>query len=132
MHFPVRMSIQTQNICRKGRFLGTFWSCDTWLPKKKIYKMELPYSTRDSLVVPYQSTDRAQRCLTSQFGWDAVLSPWYDRMTRPLQRRGTPVVIFFFGSAKNQKHFLFFCFLEALGIVGHFIPVGHIKHQYQM
>ena len=42
----------------------------------------MPYSTGDSLVVPYQSTDPAQRCLTSQFGWDAVLSPWYDRMTR--------------------------------------------------
>ena len=45
-----------------------------------------PYSTRDSLVVPYQSTDRAQRCLTSQFGWDAVLSPWYDRKTRCMHR----------------------------------------------
>ena len=42
------------------------------LQAKKIKKT---YSTRDSLVVPYQSTDRAQRCLTSQFGWDAVLSP---------------------------------------------------------
>ena len=44
----------------------------------------MPYSTQDSLVVPHQSTDRAQRCLTSQFGWDAVLSPWYDRMTRQM------------------------------------------------
>ena len=77
--------------------------------KEKIFeKNKKTYNTRDSLVVPYQSTDRAQRCLTSQFGWDAVLSPWYDRMTRPLQRRGTPVVIFFFGPAKNQKHFFFF------------------------
>ena len=47
-------------------------------------KSKKTYSTRDSLVVPYQSTDRAQRCLTSQFGWDAVLSPWYDRMTMSL------------------------------------------------
>ena len=53
----------------------------TWIRTKKIKK---PYSTRDSLVVPYQSTDLAQRCLTSQFGWDAVLSPWYDRMTMAL------------------------------------------------
>ena len=45
------------------------------------WKCKKPYSTGDSLVVPYQSTEPAQRCLTSQFGWDAVLSPWYDRMT---------------------------------------------------
>ena len=50
----------------------------------------MPYSTGDSLVVPYQSTDPAQRCLTSQFGWDAVLSPWYDRMTIPLVKINTP------------------------------------------
>ena len=43
--------------------------------------MVLPYSTRDSRIVPNCSTDRAQRCLTSQFGWDAVLSSWYDRKT---------------------------------------------------
>ena len=57
--------------------------------KAKKPKRKEPYSTRDSLVVPYQSTDRAQRCLTSQFGWDAVLSPWYDRMTISLLRCGT-------------------------------------------
>ena len=53
-------------------------------------KIKKPYSTRDSLVVPYQSTDLAQRCLTSQFGWDAVLSPWYDRMTRSVEKINTP------------------------------------------
>ena len=53
-------------------------------------KLKKPYSTRDSLVVPYQSTDLAQRCLTSQFGWDAVLSPWYDRMTRSVEKINTP------------------------------------------
>ena len=52
-------------------------------------KTKKTYSTRDSLVVPYQSTDRAQRCLTSQFGWDAVLSPWYDRMTRASEKSCT-------------------------------------------
>ena len=51
----------------------------------------MPYSTGDSLVVPYQSTDPAQRCLTSQFGWDAVLSPWYDRMTKALEKSNIPV-----------------------------------------
>ena len=49
-----------------------------------------PYDTRDSHVVPYRSTDRAQRCLTSQFRWDAVLSPWYDRMTNPQPKPGSP------------------------------------------
>ena len=49
-----------------------------------------PYSTGDSLVVPYQSTDPAQRCLTSQFGWDAVLSPWYDRMTKSWKKMRLP------------------------------------------
>ena len=54
-------------------------------------KIKKPYNTRDSHVVPYRSTDRAQRCLTSQFGWDAVLSPWYDRMTVGLRRGPRPV-----------------------------------------
>ena len=54
-------------------------------------KIKKPYSTGYSLVVPYRSTEPAQRCLTSQFGWDAVLSPWYDRMTRAVQRGGIPV-----------------------------------------
>ena len=38
------------------------------------------FDTRDSRVVPHRSTDQAQGSLTSQFGWDAVYSPWYDRM----------------------------------------------------
>ena len=54
--------------------------------EKNFEKNKKTYNTRDSLVVPYQSTDRAQRCLTSQFGWDAVLSPWYDRMTKTMRR----------------------------------------------
>ena len=44
-------------------------------PKKK-----KTFDTRDSRVVPHRSTDRAQWCLTSQFGWDAVYPPWCDRM----------------------------------------------------
>ena len=59
------------------------------LQAKKIKKT---YNTRDSLVVPYQSTDRAQGCLTSQFGWDAVLSPWYDRKTLLLRGFEPPCV----------------------------------------
>ena len=61
------------------------------MPRTWVENQKKTYSTRDSLVVPYQSTDRAQRCLTSQFGWDAVLSPWYDRMTRAVLKNRTRV-----------------------------------------
>ena len=45
---------------------GRLIICLHVLPKKKTF------DTRDSRVVPHRSTDRAQGCLTSQFGWDAV------------------------------------------------------------
>ena len=51
-------------------------------PKKKCEKKT--FDTRDSRVVPHRSTDRAQWCLTAQFGWDAVYPPWCDRMMGPL------------------------------------------------
>ena len=38
------------------------------------------YVTCDSRVVPHRSTEQAQWCLTSEFGRDLVLSPWYERM----------------------------------------------------
>ena len=37
------------------------------------------YVTCDSRVVPHRSTEQAQGCLTSEFGWDPVLPPWFDR-----------------------------------------------------
>ena len=74
-------------------------------------KIKKPYSTWDSLVVPYQSTDQAQRCLTSQFGWDAVLSPWYDRMTRALRKSCTSLFIFWKNKNSNFFNFYFFNFL---------------------
>ena len=37
------------------------------------------YITCDSRVVPHRSTEQAQWCLTSEFGWDPVVSPWYER-----------------------------------------------------
>jgi hypothetical protein len=40
------------------------------------------FVTCDSRVVPHRSTEQAQGCLTSEFGWDPVLSPWYERMMR--------------------------------------------------
>ena len=43
-------------------------------------KMTKTFDTCDSHVVPHRSTEQAQWCLTSEFGWDPVLSPWYDRM----------------------------------------------------
>ena len=42
--------------------------------------MTKTFDTCDSHVVPHRSTEQAQWCLTSEFGWDPVLSPWYDRM----------------------------------------------------
>ena len=58
---------------------------------RKQKNQKVTYSTWDSHVVPYRSTDQAQRCLTSQFGWDTVLSPWYDRMTMSWRRSCTSV-----------------------------------------
>ena len=75
-------------------------------------KIRKPYNTRDSLVVPYQSTDRAQRCLTSQFGWDAVLSPWYDRMTSSLPPGNTLLrKLEITKKKKNHEPFVFLNFL---------------------
>ena len=37
------------------------------------------FDTCDSHVVPHRSTEQAQWCLTSEFGRDLVLSPWYER-----------------------------------------------------
>ena len=42
-------------------------------------KMTKTFDTCDSHVVPHRSTEQAQWCLTSEFGWDPVVSPWYDR-----------------------------------------------------
>ena len=33
-------------------------------------------------MVPHRSTECAQGCLTSEFGWDPVLPPWFDRQMR--------------------------------------------------
>ena len=37
------------------------------------------YVTCDSRVVPHRSTVQAHSCLTSEFGWDPVLSARYER-----------------------------------------------------
>ena len=37
------------------------------------------YTTCDSRVVPHRSPEQAQWCLTAEFGWDPVVSPWYER-----------------------------------------------------
>ena len=79
------------NMLKIETLKGTDMEIIFWVQAKETFKKtKKTYSTRDSLVVPYQSTDRAQRCLTSQFGWDAVLSPWYDRMTSALFRNRIP------------------------------------------
>ena len=48
--------------------------------KKIVQQKKKTFDTQDSRVVPHRSTDWAQPCLTSQFGWDAVYPRWYDRM----------------------------------------------------
>ena len=50
------------------------------------------FVTCDSRVVPHRSTEQAQGCLTSEFGWDPVFSPWYERMMRMNRRPGIPTV----------------------------------------
>ena len=47
------------------------------------------FVTCDSHVVPHRSTEQAQGCLTSEFGWDPVLSPWYERMMGSDRPAGT-------------------------------------------
>ena len=88
----------------------------TWLKKfpPPVEKIKKPYSTGDSLVVHYQSTDPAQRCLTSQFGWDAVLSPWYDRMTRASWKSRIWIKKI---KLMKKNNFFFFCYSRGLGIV---------------
>ena len=49
------------------------------LKSQKAKKSQKAYSTRDSQAVSDPSTNRAQRCLTSQIGRDGVLSTWYGR-----------------------------------------------------
>ena len=51
-----------------------------WFGKKKMEKEKKKvFSTGDSNVVTHHSTNPAHRCLTSEFRWDRVLSPGYDR-----------------------------------------------------
>ena len=55
--------------------------CITFLyPPNPLEPKAKTYITCDSHVVPHRSTEQAQGCLTSEFGWDPVLSPWYERM----------------------------------------------------
>ena len=48
-------------------------------PNPRCCKMTKTFDTCDSHVVPHRSTEQAQWCLTSEFGWDPVVSPWCDR-----------------------------------------------------
>ena len=69
------------------RSAGAGNGCEINCLRKKIGRVLLLFSmkkktfnTQDSRVVPHRSTDWAQQCLTSQFGWDAVYPLWFDRM----------------------------------------------------
>ena len=55
------------------RMLRDWWS---WAGEKKTFV------TQSSRVVPNRSTTWAQWRFTAQFRWDAVLSPWCERMMK--------------------------------------------------
>ncbi len=50
------------------------------LPQPIEWQKGKPNSTNGSRVVPHRSTRLAQWCLTSEFGWNQVGPPWYDRL----------------------------------------------------
>ena len=60
----------------------SIYSLKMWYSCSPRFKKAMPFSTGDSHFVPNSSTKPAQRCLTSQFWWDAVCSSWYDRKTK--------------------------------------------------
>ena len=73
----VHRGMTERQVCRSmNNVCEIFW-------EKKLFKNKnvMPFSTGDSHFVPNSSTEPAQRCLTSQFWWDAVGSSWYDRKT---------------------------------------------------
>ena len=70
--------------CQEYQWYINYWPpCPGFGPKhgQKGTKKKT-FDTQDSRVVPHRSTDWAQPCLTSQFGWDTVYPQWYDRMMR--------------------------------------------------
>ena len=69
--------------------------------KKKICETFRTYGSR---VVPHLSTRQAQRCLTSEFGWDLVFPPWYDRMS--ILHNNTHYALFY--AQKKFMHKKFF------------------------
>ena len=72
--------------CQEYQWYINYWPpCPGFGPKhgQKGTKKKT-FDTQDSRVVPHRSTDWAQPCLTSQFGWDTVYPQWYDRMMGPM------------------------------------------------
>ena len=83
--FGANLSLQTINFglffgraC--GRPNGVLIFGAQFEPTKKMGSFEI----WDSRVVPHLSTSHTQRCLTSEFEWDLVFPPWYERMTLSL------------------------------------------------
>ena len=84
------------------------------------------FSTYGSRVVPHLSTRQAQWCLTSEFGWDLVFPPWYDRMT---------ITICIHLSAldfKTKKLYAYRINLNGCGLFGHSVcnnkPMAYVSH----
>ena len=61
--------------------LGPAWTSPGPLPAYNAYE-KANGTRRASQAVPHPSTDRALRCLTSEFGWDRVHSSQYGRWRR--------------------------------------------------
>ena len=61
------------------------------------------YVTCDSHVVPHRSTEQAQRCLTSEFGWDPVYPRWYDRMMNREEILGLHTQLEFLMGSRNPN-----------------------------
>ena len=77
-NFTVKWPVSTPNLI----FFKILHAAYVWNSEKKnICGACKTFSTYGSRVVPHLSTRQAQRCLTSEFGWDLVFPPWYDRMS---------------------------------------------------
>ena len=50
-----------------------------WGSSRDVAKLTKTFDTCDSHVVPHRSTEQAQGCLTSEFGWDPVHLAYYGR-----------------------------------------------------
>ena len=90
------LSQKAEKVCllgKRDRLTLSDARCVLWLRPIRPLPDPKTYVTCDSHVVPHRSTEQAQGCLTSEFGWDPVLSPWYERMMRAAAQIGARTVV---------------------------------------